>query len=253
MSVFVRHEACPRCGSRDNLARYSDGGAWCFGCHYRERANRIPVIDEKYLEKEVKSVQLADDLCNDYPGHVVEWLARYDVSVAEALSHGWKYSPKFDQLVFIFQDAEGNVGCTQARNFRSDAKTKDGKALPKYFNQGSAADVLPVFRWRASTAGKSLEVSSRKLVVVEDAVSAARIARQSDAMPCLGSYLPVRKLTALKLLNYEHISVWLDSDKLKEAMEIATKAKWLGLSSKVIYTDLDPKEYKDDEIKKYLS
>ena len=35
-SEFVRHEPCPQCSSRDNLARYSDGHAYCFGCEYRE-------------------------------------------------------------------------------------------------------------------------------------------------------------------------------------------------------------------------
>ena len=34
-SSFIRKEPCPACGSRDNLARYSDGHAYCFGCgHY---------------------------------------------------------------------------------------------------------------------------------------------------------------------------------------------------------------------------
>jgi len=36
-SSFVRHEPCPSCGSRDNLARYDDGHAFCFGCHRHER------------------------------------------------------------------------------------------------------------------------------------------------------------------------------------------------------------------------
>jgi twinkle protein len=31
-STLVRHESCPQCGSKDNLARYSDGHGWCFGC-----------------------------------------------------------------------------------------------------------------------------------------------------------------------------------------------------------------------------
>ena len=37
-SEFVQHEPCPECGSRDNLARYDDGHAYCFGCNYREKA-----------------------------------------------------------------------------------------------------------------------------------------------------------------------------------------------------------------------
>jgi len=35
-SVCVGHEPCPSCGSRDNLARYSDGHGYCFGCQRHE-------------------------------------------------------------------------------------------------------------------------------------------------------------------------------------------------------------------------
>ena len=40
-STFVRHEPCPKCGSSDNLARYSDGHAVCFsgGCNHYEHGN----------------------------------------------------------------------------------------------------------------------------------------------------------------------------------------------------------------------
>ena len=38
-SEFVKHEACPECGSKDNLARYTDGHAYCFGCSYFEGAS----------------------------------------------------------------------------------------------------------------------------------------------------------------------------------------------------------------------
>jgi twinkle protein len=38
-SEFVQHEPCPSCGSRNNLARYTDGHAHCFGCGYREKGD----------------------------------------------------------------------------------------------------------------------------------------------------------------------------------------------------------------------
>ncbi len=41
---FVRHEPCPGCKSRDNLARYSDGSAYCFGCKYTERSQDMPSV-----------------------------------------------------------------------------------------------------------------------------------------------------------------------------------------------------------------
>lgn len=36
---FLRKEPCPECGSRDNLARYSDGHGFCFGCDHYEPAS----------------------------------------------------------------------------------------------------------------------------------------------------------------------------------------------------------------------
>lgn len=38
-SRFLRHEPCPSCGSRNNLARYSDGHGFCFGCEHYERGD----------------------------------------------------------------------------------------------------------------------------------------------------------------------------------------------------------------------
>lgn len=41
-SDFVGREPCPSCGSRDNLARYSDGHGYCFGCHHYEPGEGEP-------------------------------------------------------------------------------------------------------------------------------------------------------------------------------------------------------------------
>jgi hypothetical protein len=160
--------------------------------------------------------------------------------VGEAIKHGWKYSPYWDQLVFIFNDEEGNPACVQARNFRKGAKTK-------YYNQGSPSEVLPIFR------PVSGSLSGDSLVVVEDAVSAARIASSCPSMPCLGSYLPSHKLMALKRLKFTKLITWLDSDKLKESREIAQRAKWLGFDTKVVYTEDDPKCYSNEEILRIIS
>jgi hypothetical protein len=237
MARFVKHAPCPRCGSRDNLGTYDDGSSFCFGCHYSRRptssGHHVPVDGISHSED--LNVQLSPYLCFDFPGHVVDWLARYDISVAEAIKHGWKYDPQRDQLVFIFYGVDGEPAVVQARNFAATARTK-------YYNSGSPGDVLPIF-----SSGNP----SRTLAVVEDAVSAVRIARQIDAMPCLGSHLPVKKLIRLQP-SYEVLLVWLDSDKLKEAWEIADRAKWIGFSARTIYTEKDPKEYSDEEIKKLV-
>jgi len=90
------------------------------------------------------------------------------------------------------------------------------------------------------------------VVLVEDIISAAKIARYVDAMPCLGSSISLRKLSVLRTLGYEQMAFWLDYDKWTNAVKMAGQAKLLGITTKVIQTELDPKEYEDGEIRALL-
>jgi len=71
-------------------------------------------------------------------------------------------------------------------------------------------------------------------------------------MPCLGTNFQTHKIVEAQRQGYQQIIVWLDSDKWREARHISDNCKWLGLSSKVVLTDLDPKIYSFDDIKRYL-
>lgn len=57
-SEFIRHEACPHCGSSDANALYSDGKHYCFSCHTLTPAENEGVIavttqtDSKFLDIE---------------------------------------------------------------------------------------------------------------------------------------------------------------------------------------------------------
>jgi ribosomal protein S27AE len=52
-SKFIGHEQCPKCGSKDNLARYSDG-AHCFtpDCGYFEKGDIALHLTVATLRKE---------------------------------------------------------------------------------------------------------------------------------------------------------------------------------------------------------
>jgi twinkle protein len=47
---FLRHEPCPACGSKDNLARYQSGSAHCFGCDYHEHNDGSVSINTSMLK-----------------------------------------------------------------------------------------------------------------------------------------------------------------------------------------------------------
>ena len=50
-SEFITHEPCPICNSRDNLARYSDGHGYCFGCGHYEKGKEDMEETESDSEK----------------------------------------------------------------------------------------------------------------------------------------------------------------------------------------------------------
>ncbi len=52
---FVRHEPCPNCKSKDNLARYSDNSAYCFGCKYTEQSKDGKIIPTIVKQKNLLS------------------------------------------------------------------------------------------------------------------------------------------------------------------------------------------------------
>lgn len=67
MAAFVRHEACPNCGSKDNLAVYSDGSYFCFShCGYKsvseEFKEQNPRQQSKVHSKVRSNVKKEEDM-----------------------------------------------------------------------------------------------------------------------------------------------------------------------------------------------
>lgn len=80
-STFIAHEPCPECGSRDNLARYSDGHAHCFGCGYYEKgdemqeATPVPQLSTEFVQGEVRALskrQLTEETCRKFDYRVAK-------------------------------------------------------------------------------------------------------------------------------------------------------------------------------------
>lgn len=78
-SAYIRKEPCPQCGSRDNLARYTDGHGYCFGCGFYDPADhaaksvqvRVNKGEgmESYIEAEVQSLSargITEETCKKY-------------------------------------------------------------------------------------------------------------------------------------------------------------------------------------------
>lgn len=236
MAEFVGHGACPSCGSRNNLGRYSDGSAFCFGCRYTERreAGAFAVGRQQEATTAGLSRRAREAI---FPEHLVEYLQRYELDVAAVRRYGGYWDQYREQLVFEYDTEDGELSCIQARNFNREKALKH-----KYYNQGSTHDVFDLM----GANGKS------KVVITEDKLSAIKVARQADAIPALGTQFQRHKAARLAALGYQRVYVWLDKDKWREGRDIADHCKWLGLSATALLTPLDPKEYTDEQIKEYL-
>ena len=96
-----------------------------------------------------------------------------------------------------------------------------------------------------------LQFSRRALVLVEDCLSAIKIARQEPSYALLTSSLSLSKIERLAS-RFDAFTAWLDADMWHRATQIARRFELLGKPCNVVYTIKDPKEYSDKEIANYL-
>lgn len=236
MASFVKHEACPSCGSRDNLGRYSDGSAFCFGCHYVERANISPFVGERdgKSQESPDGVRFPDDATRNLDGEGHSFLAKYGVSGYAVIRAGLKWSPSWQQLLFPMYDEQGHLCCVQARNFNPKRAAKS-----KYYNVGDKSQSCTYYG------------QTETVVLVEDCVSAIKIGMVETGFPLLGTSITKERLSWLGK-RFKRIVVWLDRDKWREARAISDAARLMGVESSTVFTDHDPKTYSLDEIKEFL-
>lgn len=123
-AAFLRHEPCRSCGSQDNLARYSDGHGYCFGCgHYEGGENGTSQPKGKK-----RSASLI-------PGEYRDLTKR---SISEETCRHWHYQfGKFDERpvqIANYFSADGEVVAQKIRFPDKDFKFvgEPKKALPLY-------------------------------------------------------------------------------------------------------------------------
>lgn len=237
MAKFLRHEACPACGSRDNLGRYSDGSAFCFGCHYTERSDKSPFVGERDgpIERESGGVRFPDDATRNLDGAGHRFLAKYELSGYAVIRAGIRWSPGWEQILFPLYDNDGQLCCVQARNFNPKRASK-----AKYYNVGDKSQSCTYYG------------ETDTVVLVEDCVSAIKIGMVETGFPLLGTSITKERLVWLAK-KFKRIIVWLDADKWREGRSISDAIKLLGIETKTLLTEKDPKEHDLETIKALLA
>lgn len=237
MARFLKHVACPKCGSSDANAIYDDGSQFCFSCRKPTGSKVSPYVTnhmgQDSQESEAKEPKLPDDSTQDYSQGAVAWAAKYEIPVGVLLRENVVYSAKRDQLIYPWYSPTGSLLAYQARNLSAENKAR------RYFTQGDVNELLPIYIG-------CQQAECRRLVLVEDCLSAFKVAYTeglgAHAMPLLGNNISKEKLTRLRIL-YDKLYIFLDGDMYPNALKISKQAQLIGFETKVVYSEKDPKEH----------
>lgn len=221
-SKCIGHGPCPKCGSRDNLALYSDGHKWCFGCgYYKPSTIRLGDI-RKPMDSPLgqRIVSYPNDTTTTLPSVAWQWLKQYGITNEETAKLGCSYSESTGLLFF-----PQNTGYVARR------LTGDGT---KYVIQGEKNTFDTIYG------------TGNTLVFTEDLISAVKVGRVTAALPLFGTHL--RKIPE----GYTDYRLWLDKDKQVSSVLQCRKWRQYGYNISPIITELDPKIYNETQIKEYL-
>ena len=142
---FLHKEPCPECGSKDNLARYSDGHGFCFGCHYYEPG-----------EDNVQSTQTQSERRVTPLLHDLDYRSLNQRRIHEDTCRHWKYG------VTTF---EGKT-CQVATYYGSDGRPVCQKLRfpDKSFRLVGDTSNIPLYgQWLARDSGKMIIVTEGEI------------------------------------------------------------------------------------------
>ena len=180
-STFVRHEPCPECGSKDNLARYSDGHAVCFsgGCsHYEHPTGEViefkrkveskPLAEQTGVTAAIVDRRITQDTCKKFgvtveygtDGHIIKHHYPYfDKSTMELRGSKTRI---VDNKQFYAQGSFDNVGLFGQQAFKEGGKyititegEMDALAVSEMFD-----GKLPVVSIRSGAAGAAKDIKA---------------------------------------------------------------------------------------------
>jgi hypothetical protein len=169
------------------------------------------------------------------PATALAWLRRYRISDLDIVQHGFFWDSDKDSLVMPVLSGD-RIVLTASRYFGSNA------SHPKYVTRGYKTGHFKLIKPKES---------SDIYVIVEDYLSAIRVGRYANAIPLFGMHCP-RELLFSLLPLHPTLRFWLDRNMANEAAKQAARARQWIPNCATIVTDLDPKEYDDNQIKRII-
>lgn len=265
MSRVIRREQCPRCKKqgrdvhKDNLGVYDDNHKFCFRCRLYIPSNSTlsEIMSDKkrlYLQNDFASdVCLPEDCEMNFPRAAQDWMRSYHIATPEWLEWDIQYSEKEKQIIFpIFnpppfcggtgpEEIDPNQDQEPREMIAYMARNLDSSKSKWYLvgNMGSRLDFRAGMYFRPSDT----------VILVEDVLSAIKIASIANAIPLFGvtcAPMAVQRLAK----KFKNIVIWLDADAFDRALRISRDVDVYGIGAKsyLIKTQADPKCYNNREL-----
>jgi twinkle protein len=122
MANFITHEPCPNCNSKDNLARYDDDSAYCFGCEYFETADgeekSSPTLPSIGVFKALKTRHISEQTCRKYNYRIGE----VDGKPCHVMDYGCAFKFRFKDKTFAWRGEAKKTKLFGENIFRSAGK-----------------------------------------------------------------------------------------------------------------------------------
>ena len=233
----MRQTQCPSCAAKggdsrkDNLIHYKDGGAYCFACGYREKGKFNPEFKRNEKVRTEKQINLPDDFTRSLTPECHRWLAQWGLSPRYWQEH-CGYSEEEHRLIFTYGEP---IRYAQGRALRS------GEV--KWTSYGDRPSEY-------ETLGKQL---SGKVVLVEDIISAHKVAQVAKALPLFGTSLYPGIVRCLLEENLP-VVIWLDADRWAQNLsKLVNSLQVQGIMCTLVHSSQDPKAYSVPQIEEILN
>lgn len=150
-----------------------------------------------------------------------------------------RFDPRLNRVVYLIRNG---ASITDAAG-----KGIDNSIKPKWLRYGNASDLY--FTSTSCTVPSGIML--RRLIVVEDPISACAVSECGIGAALLGTHLT--DSAKLQIGKFKEVVVALDYDATKKAVDIATVIRPLVDKCRVVILEKDLKYYGSSEIERYLA
>ena len=163
--IFVGHEGCPKCGSRNNLGRWADGHAFCFGCGHKEEADGV----EREAKKSTASGNLLDLMCTSW---APDAKLRGCIEIQTMKRFGYRYGKHRggNCQIAVYRDEGGEPVAAKLRFKDKGRHLNDGSAYFPWVGQSKGVAFFGAHLWG----------SGKKLVITEGELDAMAVCQTLD-------------------------------------------------------------------------